>query len=190
MKHRLCRSLWAYLNYFYHLFILTILLFLFRITFTLLIIAMNHILLSTLPLGFLIQGFVRNNMHLFRLILLPPRPFLSTGKIQRKAILWYRRLFKRVVSLINFLFDIDELSLSIYQSSLIWQFKFLKGRGGIIRLLLLWSYIFVMNDTISISTRIEVTIISTFVLILTLFLFIGFHFVLGIEGIDSIIIFN
>jgi hypothetical protein len=58
---------------------------------------------------------------------------------------------------------------------------------------LFFSYFFLLAgfelcDVFSVSTVIKISIISALILVLKFFLFASFHFVLGVEGVDAIVV--
>lgn len=90
-----------------------------------------------------------------------------------------------------FLLVIDELSLRVYQASLIRQLQFLKGRRYIIRLaaiLRLLLHPILLLYPFRILTITKIAVISALTLFLLLLLLAGFDLVLGIVGIDPIIV--
>lgn len=117
---------------------------------------------------------------------------IFTGIIEWKTILRCWCFFKRIVLRGWFLLCADKLAFCINKASLIGQFKFLECVWCIIWLLL-FSCFFLStsiewHEVFYIVAVIEISIISTLVLVLIFFLFASFHFVLGVECIDAVII--
>ena len=100
-------------------------------------------------------------------------------------------LSKGVLLGAGFLLVIDELALCVYQASLVGQLQFLKGRRYIIRLAVTLRpliYPILLLDSFCIFAVAEITVICALALFLVFLLLACFDLVLGVVGIDPIIV--
>lgn len=166
-----------------------------RIAFSLLIVTMGLVFLPTAPSCLLVQRFIRTYLFWFGFWLVQ---FLSraifTGKIEWKTILRCWCFLERIVLRGWLLLCADKLAFCVNEASLIGQFELLECVWCIIWLLFFTCFFLgtsiEWHDVFCIAAVIKISIISTLILVLIFFLFASFHFVLGVECIDAVIILN